>query len=137
MPSPRQLDGFVERLARLLAHVFFREIEVEGRERVPAHAPLVIVANHHNSLVDPLLLFAVLPALPRRHLLAAAGLLAASFFYNGLQQPLLHEVLRGEKPPLALQSLLLWFPAVNLLVLGAALAAGREAVVAATDARAA
>jgi 1-acyl-sn-glycerol-3-phosphate acyltransferase len=65
VPSRRQLDGFVERLARLLAHVFFREIEVEGRERVPAHAPLVIVANHHNSLVDPLLLFAMLGVRPR------------------------------------------------------------------------
>jgi hypothetical protein len=84
-----------------------------------------------------LLLFAALPALPRRHLLAAAALLAASFFYNDLQQPLLHEVLRGEKPPIALQSLLLWFPAVNLLVLGAALAAGRDAAAVAPDARAA
>lgn len=65
MPSRRQLDGFVERLARLLAHVFFREVEVEGREHVPAGVPLVVVANHHNSLVDPLLLFATLEVRPR------------------------------------------------------------------------
>ncbi|GMU67517.1 MAG: hypothetical protein AMXMBFR36_37910 [Acidobacteriota bacterium] len=84
-----------------------------------------------------LLLFAALPALPRRHLLALTALLAASAAYNALQQPLLHEVLRGEKPPLALQSLLLWFPAVNLLALGAALAAGRESAGAPADARAA
>jgi hypothetical protein len=84
-----------------------------------------------------LLLLAALPALPRRHLLGAAGLLAASYFYNGLQQPLLHEVLRGEKPPLAVQSLLLWFPAVNLLVLGAALTAGLDGAAESPDARAA
>ena len=84
-----------------------------------------------------LLLFAALPALPRRYLLAATALLAASCLYNPLQQPLLHEVLRGEKPPLALQSLLLFFPAVNLLVLGAALAAGRDGAAAPPDARAA
>lgn len=84
-----------------------------------------------------LLLFAVLPALPRRHLLAAAALLAASFFYNDLQQPLLHEVLRGEKPPWALQSLLLWFPALNFLVLAAALSIGRDDTAATIDARAA
>jgi 1-acyl-sn-glycerol-3-phosphate acyltransferase len=65
VPSRRQLDGFVERLARLLSHVFFREVEVEGREHVPADAPLVVVANHHNSLVDPLLLFATLGVQPR------------------------------------------------------------------------
>jgi glycerol-3-phosphate O-acyltransferase / dihydroxyacetone phosphate acyltransferase len=60
-----QLDGFVERLAKLLAHVFFRSIEVEGREHVPRGVPLVVVANHHNSLVDPLLLFAMLGVRPR------------------------------------------------------------------------
>jgi glycerol-3-phosphate O-acyltransferase/dihydroxyacetone phosphate acyltransferase len=60
-----QLDGFVERLAKLLAHVFFRSIEIEGREHVPRGVPLVVVANHHNSLVDPLLLFATLGVRPR------------------------------------------------------------------------
>jgi 1-acyl-sn-glycerol-3-phosphate acyltransferase len=60
-----QLDGFVERLAKLLAHLFFRSIEIEGRERVPRGVPLVVVANHHNSLVDPLLLFATLGVRPR------------------------------------------------------------------------
>jgi len=60
-----QLDGFVERLARLLAHVFFRSVEVEGSERIPRGVPLVVVANHHNSLVDPLLLFAMLGVRPR------------------------------------------------------------------------
>jgi hypothetical protein len=84
-----------------------------------------------------LLLFAALPALPRRHLLVAAALLAATVFYNPLQQPLLHEVLRGEKPPIALQSLLLWFPALNLFVLASALAAGRDGTASAPDARAA
>lgn len=50
-----------ERLARLLAAVFFRSVEVTGAERVPLRGPVLFVANHGNSLVDPLLLLARLP----------------------------------------------------------------------------
>jgi len=65
VPSRRQLDGYVERLARVLAHLFFRAVEVEGREQIPEGVPLVVVANHHNSLIDPLLLLATLAVRPR------------------------------------------------------------------------
>jgi 1-acyl-sn-glycerol-3-phosphate acyltransferase len=50
-----------ERLAKLLATVFFRRVEVAGAEHVPAQGPLLFVANHGNSLVDPLLLLARMP----------------------------------------------------------------------------
>jgi glycerol-3-phosphate O-acyltransferase/dihydroxyacetone phosphate acyltransferase len=53
------------RLARLLVRVFFRSIDVEGAERMPADGPLVLVANHVNGLVDGLVLMAVLPRYPR------------------------------------------------------------------------
>ena len=35
---------------------FFRRIDVQGRERVPARGPVLIVANHSNAFVDPLLI---------------------------------------------------------------------------------
>jgi len=52
-------------LARLLGSLFFREIQVEGADRVPAAGPLVYAANHPNSLVDPVLVTGFLPRVPR------------------------------------------------------------------------
>jgi len=53
------------RLARLLVRVFFRRIDVEGADRMPADGPLVLVGNHINGLVDGLVLMAALPRYPR------------------------------------------------------------------------
>jgi 1-acyl-sn-glycerol-3-phosphate acyltransferase len=48
-------------LAQALVRLFYHRVEVVGTERVPLSGPLVIVANHRNALVDPLLLIATLP----------------------------------------------------------------------------
>jgi 1-acyl-sn-glycerol-3-phosphate acyltransferase len=61
----RVLDEGVVRLARLMRHVFFREVEVTGREGIPRGVPLVFVANHNNSVVDSVLLLALPGARPR------------------------------------------------------------------------
>lgn len=61
-------DRFFRALVRLVLRVFFREVEVAGAERLPVGHPLVLVANHVNGLIDPLLLIGPLPAvetLPR------------------------------------------------------------------------
>jgi glycerol-3-phosphate O-acyltransferase/dihydroxyacetone phosphate acyltransferase len=52
-------------LARLLIHVFFRQVEVEGGERLESDRPMVLVVNHRNGLVDGLLLMATLRRYPR------------------------------------------------------------------------
>lgn len=56
-----RLDRLALGFARLLARVAYRRIEVRGAEHVPAEGPVIFVANHGNSLVDPLLLVALLP----------------------------------------------------------------------------
>lgn len=48
-------------LARALVRLFYHRVDVVGVERVPTSGPLVIVANHRNALVDPLILIATLP----------------------------------------------------------------------------
>ena len=59
------LGGLVSRLAGLMTRIFFRGIELQGIERVPRDRPLVIVANHTNSIVDALLLLALPGCRPR------------------------------------------------------------------------
>ncbi len=59
------LDRFVQALARLALSIFFRRLEVEGKERFPLAGPTVVVANHVNSLLDAVMLAGVLPRMPR------------------------------------------------------------------------
>jgi len=51
----------VRALARALVSLFYHRVEVVGVERVPRAGPLMVVANHRNALVDPLLLITTLP----------------------------------------------------------------------------
>ena len=55
-----RLDRALAALARLVLGVFFRRLEILGAERLPASGPLVVVANHQNGLVDPVVLLATL-----------------------------------------------------------------------------
>ena len=59
------LDRFVRALARLMVAIFYRGFEVSGLERVPGDGPVIFVANHGNAIVDPVVLAAALPRLPR------------------------------------------------------------------------
>jgi glycerol-3-phosphate O-acyltransferase/dihydroxyacetone phosphate acyltransferase len=63
--APRIPKPWLVGVARTLVRTFFRSIEIVGAERVPPRGPLLIVANHHNSLVDPALVVAQMPRAPR------------------------------------------------------------------------
>jgi glycerol-3-phosphate O-acyltransferase / dihydroxyacetone phosphate acyltransferase len=73
----------IRALARALLAIFYRRVDVAGLEHVPARGPLIVAANHHNGLVDPMLLIATLPRSLRP--LAKSGL-----FRHPLIAPLLH-----------------------------------------------
>jgi len=49
----RQLDRLIGGASRLALAIFFRRVEVVGRDRIPA-GPRIVVANHVNGLIDPL-----------------------------------------------------------------------------------
>ena len=62
----------VRGLTRFLLRLFYARIEVVGAENVPASGPLIVAANHHNSIVDAMLLMSGDPA--ARRILANAPL---------------------------------------------------------------
>jgi len=43
-------------LVKVALHGYFQKIIVEGRENLPKNRPVILVANHQNALIDPLLL---------------------------------------------------------------------------------
>ncbi len=46
-------------LVRFLVDLFYRRVEVTGRENVADRGPVLFVANHYNGLVDPMLVLRV------------------------------------------------------------------------------
>ena len=58
-------DRVIGLIAFVLARAFHRSIEVVGRDTLPRDRPTLIVANHGNGFVDPIVITAVLHTLPR------------------------------------------------------------------------
>jgi 1-acyl-sn-glycerol-3-phosphate acyltransferase len=48
-------------VSRLVLRVFYRHIEASGLTRIPASGPTILVLNHPNGLMDPLLLLCLSP----------------------------------------------------------------------------
>ena len=48
-------------LARIALRWYYREIEIVGAERVPCDVPMLVVANHPNAMIDPMLVATTLP----------------------------------------------------------------------------
>jgi 1-acyl-sn-glycerol-3-phosphate acyltransferase len=78
----RRRYRFLRWLGRLLLRSHYRRIEVAGAERVPASGPVLLVANHQNSLVDSL---ALVHASPR----PASPLAKAPLWKDRLLRPFL------------------------------------------------
>lgn len=61
----RTIDRALGLIAWVLVRAFHRSVEPIGRWRIPARRPVLLVANHGNGFVDPVVVAAVLGRLPR------------------------------------------------------------------------
>lgn len=68
-PAPRLVRRGTDRalgvLSKVLVHAFHRSVEIVGADRIPTDRPVLLVANHGNGFVDPVVVAAVLGRLPR------------------------------------------------------------------------
>jgi 1-acyl-sn-glycerol-3-phosphate acyltransferase len=59
------IDDVAAGIARISMRVFFRDVEVVGTERLPRGVPLLVIANHVNNLIDPMVIMAFIGRRPR------------------------------------------------------------------------
>ncbi len=80
--APRLFRRFTDRtlglVARGLVLAFHRSVDVRWRDRLPRDRPVLIVANHGNGFVDPVVVAGVLGRLPRFLAKAALWKVAAA-----------------------------------------------------------
>ena len=49
------MGAIVRRLGRFIVRIYYPKIKFEGKEHMPRTGPVLVCANHPNSLVDPIL----------------------------------------------------------------------------------
>jgi glycerol-3-phosphate O-acyltransferase / dihydroxyacetone phosphate acyltransferase len=79
------LYWLLERVAEVALRWYYADVIVQGRARMPAHGPVLLVANHPNALVDAMV---VVTAVRRRVLLTAK----ATLFERAPLAVLLHSI---------------------------------------------
>jgi glycerol-3-phosphate O-acyltransferase / dihydroxyacetone phosphate acyltransferase len=52
--------SFLRILLRIAVRIFFRSIQITDKENIPSKGPLIIVANHPNTFMDPIIIATIL-----------------------------------------------------------------------------
>lgn len=101
MPLLDSLAALGRWFARGLVRFYYPRIEIEGAERLPSAGPVLLIANHPNSLIDPVLL-GVVARRPVR-LLAKAPLFEVPVFGAALRAAGMIPAYRGADDPKAVK----------------------------------
>jgi 1-acyl-sn-glycerol-3-phosphate acyltransferase len=83
-------------LLKVALHGYFKKITIEGTENLPKNQPLILVANHQNALLDPLLVATHIPIRP--HYLTRAAVFKnpiAAYLLNLIQMLPVYRVRDG------------------------------------------
>jgi len=99
--APPWAGRFGRWFARALVRFYYPRIEIEGGDRLPATGPLVLAANHPNSLIDPVML-GIAARRPVR-LMAKAPLFETPIFGGWLRALGMIPAYRAEDDPRAVR----------------------------------
>ncbi len=50
------INAYLRFWVKVCLHLYFKKIKIDGKENIPKNRPVILVANHQNALIDPLLL---------------------------------------------------------------------------------
>ena len=89
--------SFIRAIIRGLVRIYYPKIEISQRERIPTSGPVLLVANHANSLIDPVILG--ITASRRVHFLAKAPLFEIPVFGSILRALGMVPAYRGSDDP--------------------------------------
>ena len=87
---------FLRFLIKIALHLYYKRIVVEGVENIPKNQPVILVANHQNALIDPLVVGAHIPIRP--YFLTRAAVFKnsiAAYLLNLVQMLPVYRVLDG------------------------------------------
>ena len=51
--------SFLKRIIKITLFIFFKKIVVNGKDNIPSKGPLIIVANHPNTFMDPMIIISI------------------------------------------------------------------------------
>jgi len=93
---------FLKQLLKIALFFFFKKIVVTGKENIPDKGPLIIVANHPNTLMDPLIIMSITKQ--QLGFVGNAGIFINKFvnavfsYFNVIPIYRKKDILPGEKP---------------------------------------
>ena len=71
------LYTFIHKVALLALKLFFNEVTIQNREKVPQNSPVIFVANHPNFFMDPLIVGSCCPRI--LHFFAKSTIFSSRF----------------------------------------------------------